>query len=204
MFWKSCVKNVGGRIVIKEDCQKALKHMVTVYVNNRIVSTVDLDDFNKDVVTFGRARENDIVITSSLVSKRHGAFVINDGILLVKNLNSTNGIIVNGAVSEEKELNNGDSISIDDNEITNLKKICDEVFGETNFRNFIAVRRYGKNINRQFLDSGLPSLNVGLEFILVYAKNEITKLSPVFREASSNVLLLAIGRDSGIMLIDPL
>ena len=75
-------------------------------------------------------------------------------------------------------------ISIDDNEVANLKKICDEIYGEANFRNFLTVRRYDKNINRQFMDSGLPSLNVGIEFILVYTKNETTKLSPVFREAS--------------------
>jgi len=75
-------------------------------------------------------------------------------------------------------------ISIDDNELANLKKISDEIFGETNFRNILAVRRYDKNINRQFMENGLPSLNVGLEYVLVYSKNTETKLGPVFREAS--------------------
>ena len=46
-------------------------------------------------------------------------------------------------------------ISIDDNELENLKKICNEIFGEENFRNMILVRRYDKNINRQFFDKGL-------------------------------------------------
>src|SRR5690554_1643836 len=75
-------------------------------------------------------------------------------------------------------------VSIGDEEIANLKKICDLVFGEQNFRNIILVRRYDKNINRQFMKNGLPSLNVGMEYILVYTKNILTKLSPVFRLSS--------------------
>lgn len=72
-------------------------------------------------------------------------------------------------------------ISIDDNEVDNLKKLCNEVFGEENFRNIIATRRYDKNLNRQFMNNGLVSMNVGLEFILVYAKSENTKFMPVFK-----------------------
>lgn len=75
-------------------------------------------------------------------------------------------------------------ISIDDNEVFNLKKVCDEVFGEENFRSIIATRRYDKNLNRQFMNDGLMTMNVGLEFILVYAKNSQLKLSPVFRKAT--------------------
>lgn len=63
-------------------------------------------------------------------------------------------------------------ISIDDNEVTNMRKLCDEVFAETNFRNVLYVRRRTKSLNSQFADSGLASLNVGLEYVLVYAKTE--------------------------------
>jgi len=62
-------------------------------------------------------------------------------------------------------------ISIDDNEIENLKKICNEIFGESNFRNTIIVRRRIKSLNSQFADNGLYSMNVGFEYILVYAKS---------------------------------
>mgnify|MGYP002557000283 CR=1 FL=1 len=75
-------------------------------------------------------------------------------------------------------------ISIDDNEVTNLRKVCDEVFGEENFRNIIATRRYDKNLNRQFMDNGLMTMNVGLEFVLVYAKSLDVKLTPVFKASS--------------------
>ncbi len=61
-------------------------------------------------------------------------------------------------------------ISIDDNEQANLKLLCDEVFGERNFRNSIYVRRRTKTLNLQFASGGLNTLNVGAEYILVYAK----------------------------------
>jgi adenine-specific DNA-methyltransferase len=61
-------------------------------------------------------------------------------------------------------------ISIDDNEVHNLKKLCDEVFGEENFRNYLLVRRRVKSLNVQFADEGLYSMNLGYEFILVYSK----------------------------------
>ncbi len=75
-------------------------------------------------------------------------------------------------------------ISIGEEELDNLMKICYEVFGKDNYRNVLAVRRYDKNLSRQFMDDGLPSLSVGLEYILVFSRNPSSKLQPVFREAS--------------------
>ena len=62
-------------------------------------------------------------------------------------------------------------ISIDDGEFENLKRLCDEIFGASNFRNTILVRRRIKSLNSQFADNGLTSLNVGFEYILVYSKS---------------------------------
>ncbi|MDX9743153.1 MAG: site-specific DNA-methyltransferase [Arcobacteraceae bacterium] len=64
-------------------------------------------------------------------------------------------------------------ISIDDNEVHNLRKICDEVFGEGNFKNSIMTRRRVKSLNIQFAEDGLNSMNVGFEYVLVYAKTEL-------------------------------
>lgn len=75
-------------------------------------------------------------------------------------------------------------ISIDENEYSQLKLLCDEIFGEKNYRNTIILRRYDKNINRQFMSSGLQSFNVGVEYVLIYSKRSDAKLKPVFREAS--------------------
>ena len=63
-------------------------------------------------------------------------------------------------------------ISIDDNEIENLRRICDEIFGAANFRNTILTRRRVKSLNSQFADNGLQTLNVGFEYVLVYAKSK--------------------------------
>ena len=63
-------------------------------------------------------------------------------------------------------------ISIDDGEFNNLKKICDEIFGESNFRNTILTRRRVKSLNVQFAEDGLRTFNVGVEYILVYSKSE--------------------------------
>jgi adenine-specific DNA-methyltransferase len=75
-------------------------------------------------------------------------------------------------------------ISIDDNELSSLKLLMDEVFGEENFRNILLVRRYDKNINTQFLDEGLKSFNTGAEYVLIYSKSASSRMNPVFREAS--------------------
>ena len=55
-------------------------------------------------------------------------------------------------------------ISIDDNEVTNLRKLCDEVFGE---ENFVA------QITREAIKGGSQSkyLRITHDYILIYAKN---------------------------------
>ena len=62
-------------------------------------------------------------------------------------------------------------ISIDDGELENVKKICDDIFGASNFRNTILTRRRIKSLNSQFAKNGLYSMNIGFEYIIVYAKS---------------------------------
>jgi adenine-specific DNA-methyltransferase len=77
-------------------------------------------------------------------------------------------------------------ISISEEEIHSIKTVCNEVFGQSNFRNTIFTRRYDKNLNRQFMEQGLFSMNTGLEYILMYSKSPETKFNPVFREVSGD------------------
>ena len=70
-------------------------------------------------------------------------------------------------------------ISIDDNELDNLKKICNEVFGEDNFRNQLITRRRVKSLNLQFSDNGLNSFNIGFEYVLVYSKSQNFLFEPI-------------------------
>ena len=74
-------------------------------------------------------------------------------------------------------------ISISEEEIERMKMVCNEIFGESNFANSFIVRRYDKNLNRQFMDNGLKSFNIGFEYILCYTKGNFL-FKPVFKEAS--------------------
>ena len=70
-------------------------------------------------------------------------------LFLAKNLLSDNGVIF---------------ISIDDNEVSNLRKICDEIFGEENFIDTICwKKKYGGGAKEKYLVSVH-------EYILMYAK----------------------------------
>ncbi len=60
-------------------------------------------------------------------------------------------------------------ISIDDNEVHNLRKLCDDVFGEENFRNQITVRRGAKSVQAQF--DTWDKLGQDVEHILFYTKD---------------------------------
>lgn len=60
-------------------------------------------------------------------------------------------------------------ISIGDEEVDNLRKICNEIFGESNFRNQIVIRRGTKSIQAQF--DKWDKLGQALEYILLYSKN---------------------------------
>lgn len=60
-------------------------------------------------------------------------------------------------------------LSIDANEVKNLRAICDEIFGAQCFKNCIAVRRGIKNMQAQFDD--IAALSQGHEYILLYSRN---------------------------------
>ena len=72
-------------------------------------------------------------------------------------------------------------VSIDVFEYSNLKCIMDEVFGISNFRNCIAVRRGIKNVQAQFDE--VQALSLGHEYIYLYSKipqAKLPKLSKAF------------------------
>ncbi len=55
-------------------------------------------------------------------------------------------------------------ISIDDNEVENLKKVCDEIFGESNF--------IGQLILKTATDNNPSQINIEHEYMICYAKNK--------------------------------
>lgn len=83
---------------------------------------------------------------------------------LAKNILSDDGVIF---------------ISIDDNEIYNLKKICDEIFGE---QNFVANLVWEKKKKGSFLAKSITNIK---EYILVYSK-EKQKFNGLIGEINSS------------------
>ena len=135
---------------------------------------MDNDDYNEGIGYFNEdglvnfQRENGIG-----AGKYHSDWcsMIYSRLVLARNLLSNEGFI---------------AISIGEEEVYNLIKICNEVFGEANFRNIVALRRYDKNINLQFASNGLSTMNVGLEYVLIYSKNTASKMVAVYKASSDD------------------
>ena len=87
---------------------------VTVFDANRPPYIVSLNNYGKNVISFGRADDNDIVLSSHLVSRKHGTFVFSNNRWYIQDGGSTNGLSYNNATMKWKELNDGDFIRIDD------------------------------------------------------------------------------------------
>lgn len=142
-----------------------------VYPDSFIMDNDDYNDgtgyFNDDgMVNF--KREN-----SAGAGKYHSDWcsMIYSRMVLARNLLAEDGFI---------------AISIGEEEVYNLIKICNEIFGEANFRNILALRRYDKNLNLQFASNGLATMNVGLEYILVYSKVSSSKMVAVYKASSED------------------
>jgi pSer/pThr/pTyr-binding forkhead associated (FHA) protein len=63
-------------------------------------------------VTLGRKLDCDICLDDSLVSEEHAAITRGDGGFFIEDLNSRNGLTLNGREVHQKKLRNGDTIEI--------------------------------------------------------------------------------------------
>lgn len=71
-------------------------------------------------------------------------------------------------------------VSIDYNSDYLLRILMNEIFGGSNFRNVISVRRGIKNVQAQFED--VSALSVGHEFIYLYSKRPETRLPKLSKQ----------------------
>lgn len=85
---------------------------IVIYYGNKKSESYNLEQFQKEVVSFGRQPDNDIVLDLEFVSRIHGVFYMEEGIWYVQDLNSTNGILVNGNRIEQYAIEEGDCICI--------------------------------------------------------------------------------------------
>lgn len=94
--------------------------LLTIFDGNARPRTIDLMEFGKSYVYFGRDPRNDIVLTSPLVSAEHGRFVYIGNTWVIEDKaayqmkGSLNGLIYNNAGIISRSIGNGDFIRIDD------------------------------------------------------------------------------------------
>lgn len=88
--------------------------IVTIFDAGHAPRTISLSNLGKTVITFGRLEENDIVLSSPLVSRHHGRFILQNGKWRIEDADSKNGLIFNNANIKSREICDGDFIRIDD------------------------------------------------------------------------------------------
>ena len=67
---------------------------------------------DKDLVTVGRHPDSDIFLDDITVSRRHAEFRRATGTFVVADVGSLNGTYVNGKISEQTPLSNGDTVQV--------------------------------------------------------------------------------------------
>lgn len=72
-------------------------------------------------------------------------------------------------------------ISIDDNEVGNLRKVCDEVFGEQNF--------VGNLILKTATDNNPSQINIEHEYMICYARNRILQSNWTRRSEAASLII---------------
>ncbi|MGH4050564.1 MAG: FHA domain-containing protein [Clostridium sp.] len=104
--------------------EQLYKNILTFYVGGEKISEVEIHyNSSKSEYSFGRNKGNDIIITSPVVSGRHGVIYVENSKCYVKDLNSTNGVHVNNISIKAKELCDGDNIKIDNMEESNENSV---------------------------------------------------------------------------------
>lgn len=119
---------------------------------------IDKEDYEEQMELFDE-EENRLFKNTDTNGRFHSDWcsMIYPRLALARNLLSEDGVIF---------------ISIDDNEVHNLRKICDEVFGESNFINCIAVNMNslsGVKMTHAISGKRYPAQK---EYLLLYKKTE--------------------------------
>ena len=68
--------------------------------------------------TIGRTPDNDIQIDTTYISRHHAVVLSNSQDCIIEDLNSTNGVLVNGRRVGRQVLHDGDSVTVGDTVFT--------------------------------------------------------------------------------------
>jgi adenine-specific DNA-methyltransferase len=167
----------GDNLEVLKLLQKSYRHSIKmIYIDPPYNTGNDFvyeDDFNTPLekyyeITGQKQKGEDTTSKKSKEGRRHALWLnmIYPRLILARNLLKDDGVIF---------------ISIDDNEVHNLKMICNEIFGEENFiANLIRQTRKGGGSMSKYISSDH-------DYILVYSKN-INSLSKMYVPYNKNYL----------------
>lgn len=112
------------RLVPKSVSKKYLTRVEVRYQNE----PAEEHFFEAGRIIIGRAPDSEIFVNSKFVSRHHAQLVSSEEGCFVEDLNSTNGISINGSPAKKQLLADGDVISVDDIEFvyTDLRDLDDE------------------------------------------------------------------------------
>ncbi|WP_010632809.1 FHA domain-containing protein [Sporolactobacillus vineae] len=119
-----------------DQAANARKGVLNIYIDNALVNSYEFGLASDKVLTLGRGTENTIEIHSPIVSLHHAKVEVHDGHCSIVDLDSTNGLVINGKRIKNQELKNGTQILIDDPEhhhdkgVFILFSLLDEGVGE--------------------------------------------------------------------------
>lgn len=85
---------------------------VTVFDGEKVSHEIRLASVGKEVISFGRQTDCDIVLSSEFCSRIHGCIYMKDGTCYVEDMNSTNGLVYNGRRKKLIPVQDGDYIRI--------------------------------------------------------------------------------------------
>lgn len=122
-------------------------------------------DANKELIDSGQKNEYNqrLFVNPETAGRYHSNWLsmMYPRLKLARNLLTENGVIF---------------ISIDDNEIDNLKKLCDEIFGGNNFIANVVRRR---RLSQANLAQNISSIH---EYVLIYSRSSKTLLNKIKQE----------------------
>jgi ABC-type multidrug transport system ATPase subunit len=106
--------------------QHHYEHNLIIIDTNKEIQNIELGTFNKSKITFGTHSDNDIVLESAIVSRRHGVIERIDGKCYLYDTDSLNGTYVNGKKIQPStpgeiyavELTDGAAIRIDSDDLS--------------------------------------------------------------------------------------
>src|SRR5436309_3057222 len=82
--------------------------------------------FDKDIMSVGRSRDNDVVVENLSVSRNHARIRRQNGKYVLTDLNSANGTYVNGVRVSKTEIVDDDVISIGKHRMQFVNKVMSD------------------------------------------------------------------------------